>query len=134
MSTTTDNLLTEEDRHVRYPVLASLSLDDTDLAELSHQGFICREKRGGRIYYKLRYRSRGRQVVRYIGNALRAAAVEGELLDLQFETAARRKLNAVVKVANSMLRDSKTQLEPILASHGFAFHGLSIRRVRKRPF
>lgn len=133
MSTTTDKFLTEEGRHVRYPVLASLRLNDTDLAELSHQGFISREKRGGRIYYKLRFRCHGKQVVRYIGHTQRAAAVEGELLDLQSETIARRKLNAVVKVGNRMLRDSKTQLEPILASHGFAFHGLSIRRVRKRP-
>ena len=133
MLTTTDNSSTEQRRLADYPGLASLRLNDTDLAELSQQGFICREKRDGRIYHKLRFRRRGKQAVRYIGNPGRAAAVERELLDLQTETATRRELNAVVKVANKMLRDSKTQLEPILASHGFAFHGLSIRRVRRRP-
>ena len=133
MPTATNNSLTEESEVVRYPALAALRLDDTDLVELGHQGFICREKRGERVYHKLRFRRGGKQVVRYIGNAERAAAVEQELLDLQSETAAFRELKAVVKFSNKMLRDSKTQLEPLFASHGYAFHGLSIRRPRKRP-
>jgi len=108
-------------------------LGDTDLVELGHQGFICQEKRGERVYHKLRFRRGGRQVIRYIGNAERAAAVEQELSVLQSETAAFRALKAVVKIANKMLRDRKTQLELLFASHGYAFHGLSIRRPRKEP-
>lgn len=133
MLTTTDSVSTEHHRLADYPALASLRLNDTDLDELSHQGFIRQDKRGDRGYYKLRFRRRGKQVVRYIGNAERAAAVESELAGLQSEAAARRELRAVVRVANKMLRDSKTQLEPILAFHGLVFHGLSIRRARKRP-
>ena len=133
MSTAANSSLTKESQLVQYPALAALRLGDTDLVELGHQGFICREKRGERVHHKLRFRRGGRQVVRYIGNAERAAAVEQELSDLQSETAAFRELKAVVKIANKMLPDSKTQLEPLFASHGYAFHGLSIRRPRKEP-
>jgi len=132
MSTATNKASTEACQLVRYPALAALRLDDSDLEELGRQGFVCREKRGDRVYHKLRFRRDGRQVVRYVGSAERAAAVERELSDLQAETTAVRELNTVVKLANKMLRDSKTELEPLLASHGYAFHGMSIRRPRKR--
>ena len=131
--TATNSALTDASPLGRYPVLAALRLDDSDLEVLSRQGSICRDNRGDRVYHKLRFRRDGRQVVRYIGSAERATAVDRELSELQSEATAFRELNAVVNIANKMLRDSKTQLEPLLASHGLAFHGRSIRRPRKRP-
>ncbi|MCA9123709.1 MAG: hypothetical protein H6822_08635 [Planctomycetaceae bacterium] len=128
----TNSVLTDSCPSGQYPALAALRLDNNDLEALSHQGFICRERRGDRVYHKLRFRRNGKQVVRYIGSAERATVVEREVSALQSEATAFRELNAAVKIANKMLRDSKTQLEPMLASYGYEFHGRSIRRPRKR--
>lgn len=93
---------------------------------------MCEERRGSRKYYKLRFRSGGKQVVRYIGGARRAAVVEDELAILQAETKIMRQLNAKVKIANKMIREAKQAMEPVLKANGFVFHGLAIRRHRRR--
>jgi hypothetical protein len=115
-----------------FPGLAGLRLNDSDLPELSNQGFVTAEKRGPRTYHKLRFRRGSEQKVRYIGGAERAAAIKKELEVLQREVAKQRKLKELVKAASRMLRDAKAELEPLLASRGYAFHGLSIRRPRNK--
>ena len=69
----------ERIRFTDFPALASLRLADDDLHELSHQGFVGQESRGNLSIFKLRFRRRNHQVVRYIGDAGQAAAVRTEL-------------------------------------------------------
>ena len=131
-SITPDKSQTPHHRRDEYPSLASLRLTAADWEELAHQGFVSEERRGRRKYYKLRFRSGGKQVVRYIGSADRAATVHRELKILQAETKVVRELKARAKIANKMLRESKLAMEPVLENAGLAFHGLAIRRPRKR--
>ena len=114
-----------------FPVLGTLGLTATDLTELRHQGFVSRERRGKRTYYKLRFRSGGGQAVRYVGDAERAAAVRRELSVLQRTSRLRKELKSQAKVASRALRTAKKSLEPILNAHGRAFHGLAIRKPRR---
>lgn len=100
--------------------------------ELASQGFVCEEWRGKRSYYKLRFRRGGKQVVRYIGRAERAAIVEKELTVIQAESKIVRKLMARVRLANKVLRDAKRTIEPVIQANGFVFHGLAIRRPRQQ--
>lgn len=51
---------------------------------------------------------------------------------LQTETKVMRELNAKVKFANKMIREAKQAIEPVLKANGFVFHGLAIRRPRRR--
>lgn len=113
-----------------FPVLASLGLSPTERKDLTQQGFVSEEQRGRRKYHKLRFRSEGRQVVRYIGNAQRAARVRAELEMLQQPSKAQRELKARVQQAGKLLRESKQALEPVLEAYGFRFHGYAIRRPR----
>ncbi len=85
------------------------------------------------MYYKLRFRREARQVVRYVGDCERAAAVARELSVLQHEVQVMRNLRQAVKAANKRLKEAKMQIRPLLEDHGFAFHGLSIRRSREAP-
>jgi hypothetical protein len=89
---------------------------------------VCHEKRGDRNYYKLRFRRNGRQVVRYIGNAERAAAVVQELAVLQHKATVMRVLKANVKLANNMLKEAIVFTKPMLEANGYVFHGRAIRR------
>jgi hypothetical protein len=93
---------------------------------------VAREQRAARTYFKLRFRSGGQQIVRYIGDEHRAAAVANELADLQSETRLMRHLKSLTVSANQRLREGKKRLEPVLAAYGWAFHGLAIRRPRTR--
>ncbi len=131
-STTSSNPSIKDHRLADFPALASLRITDNDLEELSTQGFVCEERRGDRRYFKLRFRRNGKQVVRYVGNADRAAAVESELSELQYEATVMRDLKARAKIARRMLREAKMLIEPTLEANGFAFHGLAIRQPRKR--
>ncbi|MCH5377626.1 MAG: hypothetical protein JJ992_27020 [Planctomycetes bacterium] len=79
------------------------------------------ERRGRRTYHKLRFRTGGQQVVRYIGNAERAALVKADLQRLQAETKAVRELKTRMKLAKQMLTQAKRTLEPVLEAHGLAF-------------
>src|SRR6476660_4134095 len=71
------------DRFAEYPELARLRLATGDLDELRKQGFLSMERRGNLTIDKLRFRRGGRQVVRSIGDAAKAAAIKTELDRLQ---------------------------------------------------
>jgi hypothetical protein len=113
-----------------FPALAALRLTDNDLQELSHQGFVCREVRGNLAIFKLRFRRAHQQVVRYIA-AEHAAAIRAELARLQTDYRLQRELGRLTKSARRMLRESKKNLEPIVATEDLKFHGLALRRPRK---
>ena len=115
-----------------YPALAALRLENTDLNELKKQGRICVEWRQHRRYFKLRFRRRGTQVVRYVGNAQSAEAVTSELMVLQAEVRVSRDLKSVTRMAGKMLRNAKSRLKPILEANGLCFHGMSVRRPRQQ--
>lgn len=130
--TTSTNDPDQNDRLERFPALASLRLDPGHWEALAQQGFVAGEQRGQRTYFKLRFRSEGRQVVRYLGDADRAEAVKAELKRLQQKTKTLRVLKARTKFANQKLREAKLALEPVLEARGFQFHGYAIRRPRTR--
>ena len=98
---------------------------------LAQQGFVNQERRGKRTYFKLRFRRAGRQIVRYLGDEMRAAAVATELAAHQSDTRILQQLRLLTKAANRLLRDGKKRLQPILAANGLAFHGLAIRHPRQ---
>src|SRR4051812_147780 len=100
-----------------YPALAALGLDQIDMDALASQGCVCREQRDDRTYFKLRFRRADRQVVRYVGDARRAAAIKKELSALQAEIKIMRHLKALAATANRRLRQAKEQLEPILQAN-----------------
>lgn len=126
------NLGAERHRLTDYPSLATLRLTEDDLAELSQQGFICREERGHRVLFKLRFRRAQRQVVRYIGDAGLAAAIQFELAHLQADRHRQLELERLAKCARRMVRDTKQELEPIVEAANLRFHGLALRRPRQR--
>ena len=111
------------------PGLARLRLTEEHLRSLRRQGFVCQEDRGReRIYFKLRFRHAGRQVVRYIGkDPALAGQIQAELEELQQVKRLNCKLARLQRRARKTLRDSKARLVPILDGAGFAFHGLAIR-------
>jgi hypothetical protein len=100
---------------------------------LARQGFIsCERRRGKPPFYKLRFRRRGEQVVRYVGcDARQAELLRNELTELQRARQAKRQLSALTRQARRMLRQAKRQIEPTLNEHGLAFHGLAVRRSRR---
>jgi len=108
-----------------------LDLTADDFKQLAQQGFVSPERRGKRTYFKLRLRRDGKQLVRYLGDALRAASVQDELNRLQQQHKLMQGLKSQGKLAKRMLRDSKQQLQPLLEAKGLAFHGLAIRRLKK---
>jgi hypothetical protein len=122
----------QDNRLAEFPALATLRLTAGEFEELADQGFVCEERRAHRTYYKLRFRCGGKQAVRYIGSADRAAIVNNELSILQTESKIMRDLKARVRIANKILREVKRTMEPALNANGFVFHGLAIRRPRRR--
>jgi hypothetical protein len=112
-----------------YPALAGLRLGDEDLRTLTQQGFVSREARRGHEYFKLRFRRAGKQCVKYV-NVCQVSAVRVELDKLQAATRLKRKLAAATRDAQQVLHQTKRDLQPVLESHGFGFHGLAIRRHR----
>jgi hypothetical protein len=118
-------------RFADLPALARLGLCESDLDELEHQGFLAPEHRGDRTHYKLRFRRDGRQVVRYVGGTEKATLVAQELNTLQTTRRVQRELAKLGVAARQILRDAKTQLEPLLLDRGFKFHGRAIRRPRR---
>ena len=122
----------QDNRIAEFPALAALRLTAGDLEALAVQGFVGEERRGNRTYYKLRFRRAGKQVVRYVGGADRAAIVKEELA----HAPGRNKGHATTqsqesKIANKMIREAKQTMEPVLKANGFVFHGLAIRRPRR---
>ncbi len=112
-----------------YPALSKLRLSAEHLATLRTNGYLASEVRRGKTVYKLRFRHDG-QVVRYIGDAAAAEKVRVELDQLRTAQRAQRRLKQLAAAA-AQLRENKTQLDPILRSAGFKFHGRAIRRPRR---
>src|SRR5262245_2104502 len=101
--------------------LAGLGLAVEDLTALRRQGFVSRDARG---HYKLRYRLRGKQRVRYLGSdAAFADQVRQALSLLQAPARLNRELGQLVQISRRALRDSKGRLAPLLESAGYGFHG-----------
>ena len=115
-----------------FPIIASLGLDETELAALSCQGFVSSERRGGRTYYKVRYRRNRRQCVKYLGrDPEKAAAVRHELAQLQADAHRWRRLSRLERETRRALRAAKRQLRPLLNGTGWEFHGLAAIRQRR---
>lgn len=118
-------------RLVDFPNLAGLGITATELSLLSRQGSVCKERRGDRIYFKLRFRKGSRQIVRYVGGSESALKVREELSQLRAEKSALREANRVGKIAARVLREAKQKLKPFLLEEGYVFHGLAVRKTRQ---
>jgi hypothetical protein len=91
------------------------------------------EQRGGCRIYKLRYRLGGRQCVRYLGSdAAAAAALQSDLEQMQGRR--RRRHEAALRHQARRLRQRAKALAPLLAEHGFHFHGRAVRHYRDGRF
>lgn len=117
-------------RLANFPALAKLNVLETDLAELTRQGFVSGERRRHRMYFKLRFRRAGQQIVRYVGDAVQAAVVANELKTLQAARLAHHELSKFDRDARQILRKQVAVLEPLMLGHGFRFHGRAIRKFR----
>lgn len=115
-----------------YPALCRLPLSDADLQALRKQGFVSTEIRGNRPVFRLRFRRQDRQCVRCLASQEVAVAVRAELTRLQAPVRQRRQLAALARAAARTIRQTKRSIEPVLASRGCHFHGLEVRRIRKR--
>jgi hypothetical protein len=111
--------------------LAMLNLRPEDFDELRRQGFVSREAREGRSYFKLRFRRHGRQVAIGLGKApWLAERIGRELDELQANRRLEREQKRLIEVARSLLRCAKRELEPALRDVGYVFYGYEIRRLR----
>jgi hypothetical protein len=117
---------------VQFPALAALKLEDENRKALERQGFVQAEQRGDRTVYKLRFRVQRRQIVCCLPNAAAAAAVEEELARLQAVRQCVLEISRGCKSANRLIRESKRGLSPVIEAAGLKFHGLRLRRPRKR--
>jgi len=110
-------------------VLAEIGIGLAEFAALRRQGFVSAERRGPRlVIYKLRYRVKGRQRVRYIGSdAIWARQVQEALSRWQEERRLTLDVARLCKDAARQLAKSKRRLEPLLTGRGFHFHGRAIR-------
>ena len=114
------------------PHIDKLDLTTEEMTALRRQGFVSREHRRGRVFYKVRFRMpTGRQRVRYLGaDPAVAEEVQKELFEMQTGRCMNRELKKLVKEAGQRLQSSKETLAPALAEAGYHFHGLSVRRKR----
>lgn len=113
------------------PVLSSLRLSAVDIEALAQQGFVAGEMRNGRLHYKLRFRVRCKQHVRYLGTSPELASeVATELHQLQATRRTLRKLGRDAREVRSALRAAKQSLAPVLHPLGLHFHGLRLRKQR----
>jgi hypothetical protein len=112
---------------------ALLNLRPEDLNELRRQGFVAKEVRAGKSYFRLQFRRHGRQVVIGLGKDPELAERVGrELAQLQAERLADRKQKRLIRAAHDLLRRSKHELESALHCAGYAFYGYEIRKPRAR--
>lgn len=83
--------------------------------------------------FKLRFRLKGRQKVKYLGcDAKRAAEIQVELDELQQSRNYDRRLRALARSASEQLREAKQRLEPLLEGTGWKLHGRAVRRTRRK--
>ena len=110
--------------------LSDLALTAEDYLALRRQGCVCSEDRRGTIYYKLRFRAAdGRQRVRYLGSDPAVAeSIRHELQHLQATRRSRAELSRRHREARKLLRQVKQNLAEAIASQGFFWHGLAIRK------
>jgi hypothetical protein len=111
-----------------------LHLEAATIALLERQGFVQAEQRSpSSIVYKLRFRSQGRQHVRYLGtdNAL-AERVREALKNLRRRRECESQLSQLAGQVGRRLRSAKGELAPLLHELGYHFHGQAIRRRRNR--
>src|SRR4051812_23694627 len=111
----------------QFPGLTARGLTVDDLWQLSQQGAIGREIRGGKTVWKLRYRCDGRQRVKYIP-IQQLNVIRTELSALQSPTRLRRELKYCTRLAKSYLRKTKVDLEALAENSDYYFHGFEIRR------
>lgn len=116
-----------------FPALATLNLTKAHLDDLANQGTLREEASpSSRGAFKLRFRSGGKQVVRYLGRGSEFVdRVRRELAELQGEVKERRQSRRLIGAALSQLRSAKRRLEPLLPLAGYRFHGRAIRLKAK---
>ena len=115
---------------ILFPALGQLRLDAHDLEALTDQGFITAETRGQSTRHKLRFRRQGRQVVRYLPQAL-VENIRAELAKLQAPRRDRARRAAVCRKARLVLRAVR-DLAPLLEAEGYYLHGRDYRKTRSR--
>ncbi len=114
------------------PHINKLDLTAEEMAALRRQGFVSRERRRGRVFFKLRFRMpTGMQCVRYLGaDPAVAEEVQTELLEVQRARHLHLQLGKLAKEAGQRLKSGKAAIAPMLAEAGYHFHGLSVRQKR----
>ena len=110
--------------------LEQLRLTAQDLAALKRQGTVLIEQRGAKHVGKLRFRSGGRQVVRYLGDVETTRKACAELAALQAAHRHAQELTRITRSARKAIRAWKKTLAPFLERNGYSFYGLQIRRQR----
>jgi hypothetical protein len=117
-------------------LLAELGLSSEDLEALKRQGFVGADyrHRGRRLsgpYFKLRWRSKGRQKVSYLGQARqRAEEVRAALSEWQRPSRLVRQLSRVLGETRRRLARTKALFASHLANRGLYLHGYTLRRKR----
>lgn len=113
-------------------ILTRLGLSGDQLSALQRQGFLTVEDRGfAKPIYKLRFRLDGRQKVKVLGTDEHLVQQVREALEvLQRPRHAIRKLKQVEQRAQILVRETKRNAMPLLASQGLRFHGHVLRRTR----
>ena len=114
-------------------LLRSLRLTAEHVQVLRKQGCVCAEIRAnGRTYFKLRFRHRGQQVVRYLGkDPEKAKAVARALKELQATRRMKQHTRQLKREARILLRQAKFEMEPLVEHLGFRVHGFQVRRRKK---
>ena len=114
-------------------IFSGMGLTPAEITAVKSQGFVTAELRGQTCtVYKMRFRIAGRQRVLYLGtDPLVADAVREELQRLQKSRHTRRNMQALIRQANRLLRDSKSELLADAKQEGYRFHGLALRRPRR---
>jgi len=114
-------------------ILDQLGLTPEECDSLRRQGFVAAERRGPAcVVFKLRFRMRGRQVVRYLGTDPEwADTVRRALSAWQSPQHAQRLLRRTERDSRRLLRSVKPRLIQAVEAAGLKFHGRQIRRPRQ---
>ena len=115
-------------------LLAELGLTDEDVLTLVNQGFLTAEYRNygdARLgpYFKLRWRSNGRQRVKYLGRDVkRAEAISDAIGRLREGKRRQEQFAALVVDARKSLRRAKQAMTTAMGNLGRYFHGFTGRK------
>ena len=114
-------------------IFDQLRLTPEERDSLRVQGFVAAERRGPAcVVFKLRFRMRGRQRVRYLGTDPEwADAVRRALSAWQSLQDAKRLLQRTERDSRKLLRSIKPRLVQAVEAVGLRFHGRLIRTPRK---